>query len=138
MIRLMRFPGSVRRDPAIEAWMDDHSGELGAIARRWFEVMRDCGDDVRELLHDGHPTACVGEAAFAYVNAFKAHVNVGFFHGAALHDPARLLEGTGKSMRHVKLTRGLEPHVETLAQLIASAYADMQRRLQTAHRSPQR
>jgi hypothetical protein len=76
---------------------------LAAIARRWFEVMRDCGDDVRELLHDGHPTACVGDAAFAYVNAFTAHVNVGFFRGAELADPEGLLEGSGKLMRHVKL-----------------------------------
>jgi hypothetical protein len=60
---------------------------LGAIARRWFEVMRDCGDDVRESLHDGQPTACIGDAAFAYVNAFKAHVNVGFFRGPRLPIP---------------------------------------------------
>jgi hypothetical protein len=79
MSQLMRFPGAVHRDDHIEAWMREHDGELGAIAQRWFEVMRACGDDVRELLHDGHPTACVGEAAFAYANAFKAHVNVGFF-----------------------------------------------------------
>ena len=84
MSQLFRFPSSVRRDPAIEAWMREHAGELGATAQRWFEVMRDCGDDVRELLHDGHPTACVGDAAFAYVNAFKAHVNVGFFRGAEI------------------------------------------------------
>src|SRR5882672_5684174 len=82
MSRVMRFPGSVKRDPAIDIWMREHSGDLGAIAQRWFEVMRDCGDDIRELLHDGHPTACVGDAAFAYVNAFTAHVNVGFFLGA--------------------------------------------------------
>ena len=70
-------------------------GELRAIAQRWFEVMRDCGDDVRELLHDGHPTACVADAAFSYVNAFKSHVNVGFFQGAALDDPLGLLKGSG-------------------------------------------
>ena len=61
--------------------------------------MRNCGDDVREVLHDGHPTACVADAAFAYVNAFKAHVNVGFFRGAEIVDPDGLLEGTGKFMR---------------------------------------
>ncbi len=83
--------------------MDEHRGELGAIAQHWFEVMRNCGDDVREVLHDGHPTACVADAAFAYVNAFKAHVNVGFFRGAEIADPDGLLEGTGKFMRHVKL-----------------------------------
>src|SRR5215510_15895126 len=106
MSQLLRFPSSVKRDPAIEVWMDEHSGELGATARRWFEVMRSCGDDVRELLHDGHPTACVGDAAFAYANAFKTHVNVGFFRGAVLADPDGLLEGTGKFMRHVKIRPG--------------------------------
>lgn len=83
--------------------MREHAGELGEIAHRWFDVMRACGDDVRELLHDGHPTLCVGDAAFAYVNAFKTHVNVGFFRGAEIADPEGLLEGTGKFMRHVKL-----------------------------------
>lgn len=58
----MRFTNAVRRDPTIEVWMREHSGELGAIAQRWFEVMRGCGNDVRELLHDGHPTACIDDA----------------------------------------------------------------------------
>ena len=109
--------------------MGEHSGELGAIARRWFEVMRGCGDDVRELLHDGHPTACVGDAAFAYVNAFRAHVNVGFFRGAEIADPERLLEGTGKFMRHVKLRSEHDINVTALTKLIETAYADMKRRL---------
>lgn len=127
--RLMRFPGAERRDPAIDVWMQEHPGELGAIARRWFQVMRDCGDDVRELLHDGHPTACIGDAAFGYVNAFKAHVNVGFFRGAEIPDPQHLLEGTGKFMRHVKLKPGLDVDATALMKLIETAYADMQGRL---------
>ena len=128
LTRLMRFPTAVRRDPAIDAWMADHSGELGAIARRWFEVMRGCGDDVRELLHDGHPTACVGDAAFGYVNAFTAHVNVGFFNGAVIADPDGLLEGTGRFMRHVKLGPGRDVDATALRKLIETAYADMKRR----------
>lgn len=129
MSQLFRFSSSVRRDPAIEAWMREHAGELGAIARRWFEVMRACGDDVRELLHDGHPTACVADAAFAYVNAFRAHVNVGFFRGAELADPDGLLEGTGKFMRHVKLRPGRDVDAEALTELIETAYTDMKGRL---------
>ena len=125
----MRFPTAVKRDPAIEAWMAEHAGELGAIARRWFEVMRGCGDDVRELLHDGHPTSCVGDAAFGYVNAFTAHVNVGFFRGAELADSERLLEGTGRFMRHVKLGPGRDVDASALTRLIETAYTDMQRRL---------
>jgi hypothetical protein len=129
MSQLLRFPSSVQRDPAIETWMHEHAGELGAIARRWFQVMRGCGDDVRELLHDGHPTACVADAAFAYVNAFKAHVNVGFFRGAELADPQGLLEGTGKFMRHVKIRPERPVDAASLRALIEAAYNDMKGRL---------
>ena len=129
MSQLFRFTSAVRRDPAIDSWMYEHAGKLGAIARRWFEVMRDCGDDVREVLHDGHPTACVEDAAFAYVNAFKAHVNVGFFRGAEIADPDGLLEGTGKFMRHVKLTPERDVDATALVKLIETAYVDMKGRL---------
>ena len=63
--------------------------------------MRQCGDEVRELLHDGCPVVCLGDAPFGYVNVFSAHVNVGFLHGAGLPDPAHLLQGTGKLMRGI-------------------------------------
>lgn len=130
MSQLFRFPSSVKRDPAIALWMKQHPGELGQIAQHWFEIMRACGDDVREVLHDGHPTACVTDAAFAYVNAFTAHVNVGFFRGASLADPNRLLEGTGKFMRHVKLSPARALDATALSKLIATAYADMKARVQ--------
>ena len=129
MSQLLRFPSSVKRDPAIDVWMREHSGELGAIAQRWFEIMRESGDDVRELLHDGHPTACVGDAAFAYVNAFRGHVNVGFFRGAEIADPGGLLEGTGKFMRHVKLRPDRDVAAAALMKLIEAAYTDMKGRL---------
>jgi len=129
MSQFLRFPAAVKRDPAIDVWLHDQSGELGAIARRWFELMRGCGDEVRELLHDGQPTACVGDAAFAYVDAFRAHVNVGFFRGAEIADPEHLLEGTGKVMRHVKLRPERDVDAMALMDLIATAYADMKRRL---------
>jgi hypothetical protein len=130
--RLLRFPGGLVRDPAVEAWFDSRRPQLGAIARAWFLRMRDCGSDVRELLHDGHPTACVGDAAFAYTNAFTAHVNVGFFRGAALPDPAGLLEGGGKYMRHVKLRPGAALDAAALGALITAAYLDIKRRLGAA------
>jgi len=127
---LLRFDGGVERDPAIEAWMREHAGELGTMAREWFEAMRDCGDEVRELLHDGCPVACLGDAPFGYVNVFRSHVNVGFFHGAALKDPARLLEGTGKFMRHVKLRPGKATNAPALGRLIEAAYEDIKARVE--------
>ncbi len=56
--------------------------------------MRECGGDVRELMHDGCPTVCVGDAAFAYVNVFKAHMNVGFSWARSWKTRTVLLEGT--------------------------------------------
>lgn len=130
----MLFPAALRRDPAVDNWLQAHAGPLGDIARHWFEAMRACGDDVGELLHDGHPTACVGEAAFCYVNAFTAHVNVGFFLGAQLADPGGLLQGTGRFMRHVKLGPGHPADHAALARLIEAAYRDMQARAPAAQR----
>ena len=127
---LLRFNGGVERDPAIDAWMKDHGGELGAMARQWFEVMRKCGDEVRELLHDGCPVACLGDAPFGYVNVFTSHVNVGFFQGAALPDPARLLQGTGKFMRHVKLSPGTTVDAAAVRRLIKAAYWDIKARVE--------
>ncbi len=127
---ILRFNGASERDPAIDTWFDQHAGALGAIAKTWFEVMRSCGDEVRELLHDGCPTACLGDAGFGYVNVFKSQVNVGFFQGAALRDPARLLEGSGKFMRHTKLRPGSALNEAALTQLIEAAYADMKARVE--------
>src|SRR5690242_5604751 len=122
MSRLFPLPSAVKRDPAIESWLKVHSSDLGTIAHYWFDVMRNCGRDVRETMHDGAPTACVREAAFAYVNVFTAHVNVGFFLGAELADPEGLLEGSGKFMRHVKLRSDRELDASALRALIEQAY----------------
>jgi hypothetical protein len=127
---LLRFNGAVEHDPAIDAWKKKHAGELGDIAHHWFEMMRKCGDEVRELLHDGCPVACLADAPFAYVNVLTSHVNVGFFHGAAFPDPARLLQGTGKLMRHVKLKPGTATNAATLSALIETAYADIKARVE--------
>src|ERR1700742_3443720 len=121
---ILRFNGTVERDPAIDAWLKAHPGDLGAIARYWFEAMRKCGDEFREVLHDGCPNACLGDAPFAYVNVFTAHVNVGFFQGASLHDPDRLLQGNGKFMRHVKLRPGTAINASPLNGLTEAAYSD--------------
>jgi len=127
---IFRVSGGVKRDPAVHSWLIEGGRvELQAIAKKWFVQMRQCGDDVRELMHDGCPVACVQDAPFGYVNTFKNHVNVGFFHGTALKDPAALLEGSGKRMRHVKLNPGRELNAAALSELISAAYADIKSRL---------
>ena len=127
---LLRFNGAVERDPAIDAWLDEHTGELGTIARQWFEHMRKCGDEVRELLHDGCPVACFGDAPVCYVNVFQSHGNVGFFEGAGLADPTGLLQGSGMFMRHVKLKPGMSGVNTDLSKLIYAAYSDIKARVE--------
>ena len=126
---LFRVSGAVERDAAVDAWLRDEPRELRAIAQAWFECLRRCGADVRELIHDRCPVACVADAPFAYVGTFKHHVAVGFFHGAALADPGGLLEGSGKRMRHVKLRPDGEVDAAALSALIVAAYHDVKARL---------
>jgi hypothetical protein len=130
-IRLFPLSGASRRSAEVENWMREHDDQLGALARKWFDVIRACGEDVHDLLHDGHPTACVGGVALAYVNAFQAHVNVGFFLGTALADPDGLLEGAGRFMRHVKVQPGKPLDEMVLERLIRAAYLDLKRHLGT-------
>ena len=126
---ILRFPSAVKHDPAIDTWLRAQRDDLRGLVETWFVRMRQCGEAVRELMHDGCTTACVDDGAFGYVNAFKDHVNVGFFFGALLKDQARLLEGTGKRGRHVKLRPGREVDSAALARLVDTAYVDIRARL---------
>ena len=122
---IFRVSQGLARDPAVDAWLTGEPIEFRSVARHWFQQMRACGDDVRELIHDGCPVACVENAPFGYVNSFKSHISVGFFHGAELKDPAGLLEGTGKRMRHVKLRLDRPGEAGALRDLIVAAYQDI-------------
>ncbi len=127
---LFRLNNTLTRDPRIDAWLFEHHGELAVAARHWFGVMRECGDEVRELFHDGFPVACFGEYPFAYVNIFASHTNIGVFQGATLPDPDHLLEGSGKAMRHVKLKPDSPVDAAALYRLIKSAYVDIKARVE--------
>jgi len=59
-------------------------------------------------------------------------VNVSFFHGAALPDPAHLLQGAGKFMRHVKLKPGTTTDAASLHALIQAAYTDIKARVENS------
>lgn len=58
---------------------------------------------------------------FCYIGIFKAHINLGFYYGADLQDPHHLLEGTGKLMRHIKITSTQQIDDPSLQALVQSA-----------------
>ena len=125
---LLRFTGKDLQELTMEEWLEGKPDVLQPIAARWFDVICHCGDDVDGIFHDNYPIGCVNSAPFAYVNAFSAHVNVGFFYGVDLPDPEGLLQGTGKRMRHVKIKPGQPMNAQALEALLHLAYADIKAR----------
>jgi hypothetical protein len=130
MIALLDLDNTLEADPVIANWWSTKSPALSVIARHWFDVMKACGPDVRESLHNDYPAACLQHFPFAYVDAFTAHVNVGFYLGAMLPDPSGMLIGTGKRMRHVKIFPDTDLDEQALEALIRASYLDMKSRLE--------
>ena len=128
-VRIFRIDNAQIHHPAVEEWFDNKPEPFRSVARGWFDRARRCGDDVRELIHDGCPVACIGDAAFVYVNVFSQHVNVGFYQGAVLDDPAGILRGDGIYMRHVKLASSIPVNEKALELMIEKAYRDLRDRL---------
>ena len=126
---MLTFTGAQKHDPRIAEWIADHQAESGRLAAFWYNRIRTQCPDAVELLHDGYPTLCMREYPFAYVGAFKAHANVGFFYGADLPDPNAVLEGSGKRMRHVKLRVGADVDMDALDALIVAAHQDINKRI---------
>ncbi len=60
---------------------------------------------------------------YAYLMPHSRWVNLGFYDGASLDDPAGILEGTGKRLRHVKVRTVEAAGAEALRSLVAEAVA---------------
>lgn len=52
----------------------------------------------------------------------KQHVNLQLMHGASLDDPAGLLEGTGKAVRHVKVRTDQDAAKKVIKDLIKAGF----------------
>ena len=104
--------------------------EVAAIARQLREAIYDGLADAVEVvrLGDGAASYGVGEKKMSqshvYLAPKRGYVNLGFWHGAGLADPAALLEGTGKKMRHVKVRTVEEAGSEAVRDLIGAALAE--------------
>jgi hypothetical protein len=65
---------------------------------------------------------------YAYIGVHRSHLNLGFYHGASLEDPAGILEGAGKSLRHVKIRGMAAARNPAVRALLVQAIADRRRR----------
>ena len=129
MNTLLKFSGKDLQDITMDEWLEQKPEALRPLATKWFSIIQQCGSDVQSIFHDNYPIGCVCDAPFAYVNIYTSHVNLGFFHGAALYDKTGLLEGSGKHMRHIKLKPDVNYDDNAILTLIELAYADIKERL---------
>ena len=105
---------------------------LAAIARRLRVVIRAVDANTVETVRLGDNAATFGVGprkmtdGYAYIMPMRGYVNLGFYQGALLADPDRLLEGTGKGLRHVKIRTLAEANRPSLRALVAAALARRQ------------
>jgi hypothetical protein len=117
----IRYPGAKRRDPAIDAYARSVEGPLGSTIIRLVSLVRSAVPGHDEVLFHGAPSFCIEGEPFCYLVGYPRHVNLGFCDGVALSDPAGLLRGRGKSMRHVRLAPEKPFPAAALAHLVAQS-----------------
>ena len=100
---------------------------LVAIARRLRAIIRSVDVSTVETVRLGDNAATYGVGpkkmtdGYAYIMPMRGYVNLGFYQGAVLADPERLLEGTGKALRHVKIRSLAEANRPSVRALVATA-----------------
>ena len=106
---------------------------LAAIARRLRAMIRAVDAKTVETVRLGDNAATYGVGpkkmtdGYAYIMPMRGYVNLGFYQGALLADPERLLEGTGKALRHVKVRSLADANRASVRALVAAALARRRR-----------
>ena len=75
---------------------------VGEIAIRLRELIQEAAPGLQETVKWGMPTY-MKNGNICAIDAYSQHVNLQFYKGTNLKDPDKLLEGTGKDLRHVKI-----------------------------------
>jgi len=88
-------------------WIDDYvdkkPAELAGIAGKLRKLVKKTVANTKESVNPWKIPTFESHGPMCFFMVGKNHVTFGFLRGTSLPDPARLLEGTGKNLRHVKL-----------------------------------
>jgi hypothetical protein len=105
----------------IDAYLQTKNPALKKLANELRRVVRKTAPESREAVNAwGVPTFDF-HGPFCILMVGKNHVTFGFTRGTSLSDPAGLLEGTGKNLRHVKLRTAEQLRDGNLRRLILEA-----------------
>lgn len=106
----------------VEKFFSSYDPDVSELARSARALVRRLAPDAEEKLLRPWKTVAYGRSEkFCAVSPHQAWVNLQFHSGASLPDPSGLLEGTGKSMRHVKIEAVRDLKRRPLAALIRAA-----------------
>lgn len=106
---------------SFDAYLDDQSASNAAIIRALRRFVAREAPTLVESVKWGNGCWLGKTGPVAYVYSDKDHVQFGFFMGAKLKDPKRLLQGSGKYVRHAKLRAPSEIRRSDLAALLKQA-----------------
>jgi hypothetical protein len=87
----------------IDEYVEKKEPKVAVVAKGLRALMKKTVKGVTESVNPWKIPTFEVEGPMSFFMAGKKHVTFGFLRGALLKDPAGLLEGTGKSLRHVKL-----------------------------------
>lgn len=87
-------------------WIDDYvkdAGEHEGVAKAVRALVKKTAKGAEEYVNPWKIPSFDSNGPMGCFMVGKEHVTFAFMRGAALPDPDKLLEGTGKGVRHVKL-----------------------------------
>jgi hypothetical protein len=106
----------------VRSFLEAYPPEIRDLALAARELVLRVAPDAEERVHRPWKTIAYGlTRKFCAVSPYRSWINLHFHQGASLPDPEALLEGTGKSARHVKITSRKDLGRQALARLIRAA-----------------
>jgi hypothetical protein len=114
----------------------DSTPAVGKVARRLRQLVAEVHPDAVEVPRPSEQHASYGvglnkmSEIYGYICPLKEYVRLGFYFGGALPDPEKLLEGSGKRLRHIKIYSLEEAERPAVRALLKAAVAERKK----AHR----
>ena len=110
------------RSKNVDSWISEHDPSIRQICEMLRNMIFVAGPGLKESIKWGNPVYEKRGKIF-YLSANDRYVSLGFFTGARLTDPEGRIEGTGKSMRHVKVKALEDIDMDRFSSWIAEAIA---------------
>ena len=119
-------------DPRLIDFLSPYDPAVSALALALRKMVLEEAPDAVESLYDAYNAVAVGfsftgrlKDGFCHIATYSRHVNLGFNRGAALPDPRKVLAGTGKSVRHIRIAGEADLRRPFLKDYIRAAVAQV-------------